>query len=139
MSTSMEAAELEELFCIVGDWGFGKDASIGRGRFRARVEREESGLLRATGNRLLSLSHGTLTPNMREARYRIHPVYGKVGGILSMSQNPFKFPLVLLKPGSTFAPTDPGPYGELLHSVHPELEFVRHNGWHLTAGFTEAQ
>lgn len=137
VSSRMEGSELEDLFGAVGEWGFGKDSSIGRGRFTVRVEPDESGLTAPAGNRRMSLSHGVLTDNMTCPRYRLHPVYAKIGGELSMRHSPFKYPLMLLQPGSTFTPDGAGPFGELLSQVHPELGFVRQNAWHLTAGFTE--
>jgi CRISPR-associated protein Csm4 len=128
---------LEELFQRAGAFGYGRDASLGRGHFTAEVENAPPELFAHPGNRLMSLSHGTLTANMREARYKVHTHYGKVGPLLAVNQPPFKRPVTLLQPGATFAPADSGPFGELLGDVHPHLPFVRHHAWHLTLPYSE--
>lgn len=137
--TELSAEHLQELFEHTGEHGFGRDASLGRGRFSAGLELATDGLFSAAGNRRLSLSHGTLTPNMQEPRYRLHTHYGKVGSLYSTSERPFKYPITLLRPGATFQPSDGGPFGELLTQVHRDLPQVMHNAWHLAAPYSEVQ
>lgn len=141
VGASISAGELAELFEIVGLLGYGRDATLGRGRFRRRVDPAPEGLFEAPGRRRMSLSHGSLTPNMTRPRYRLEPHFGKLGPVAAAEAgaNPFKYPLLLLRPGATFEPAGPGPFGELLRQVHPEAGFVRHNAWHLSVAYDEPQ
>lgn len=138
VQTSLPQDQLRELFHQVARWGYGKDATWGRGRFDGiEIFPENDGLFDASLPRAMSLSHGSLTPNMSNARYQLETHYGRLGGVYSANSSPFKFPLVLLKPGATFD-TGAGPFGELLHEVHPAMPAVRHNAWHLFVTFREA-
>jgi CRISPR-associated protein Csm4 len=139
--TSLPAEWLTKLFQTVGELGFGRDSTLGRGRFSARVEPAPSALFHASGRRRMSLSHGSLTSNMQQPRYRLHTHYGRAWGLnaLSGSHSPFKRPLTLLRPGSTFEPSDDGPYGELFAGVHPGRPEIVHNAWHLTVPFDEEE
>jgi CRISPR-associated protein Csm4 len=135
---SLDRKRLEELFGTVGELGYGRDASTGRGRFAVAVEAAPEEMLEGEWPRRMSLSHGTLTENMEEPYYRLETHYGRLGSLWATGGDPFKFPLTLLAPGATFRPRDRGPYGELLGDVHPRNRQVRHNGWHLTVGYREA-
>ncbi len=141
VGASISADELAELFRRVGQLGYGRDATIGRGRFRVAVEDVPEGLFEAGGRRRMSLSHGSLTPNMARPRYRLEPHFGKLGPLAAAEAggNPFKYPLVLLRPGATFEPADAGPFGELLREVHPAASFARHNAWHLAVPYDEPE
>lgn len=141
VGASLSAGELAELFDRVGRLGYGRDATIGRGRFRVAVEEASQGLFEASGRRRMSLSHGSLTRNMARPRYRLEPHFGKLGPVAAAQAgaNPFKYPLVLLRPGATFEPAGVGPFGELLGGVHPAAGFVRHNAWHLAIPYDEPE
>jgi hypothetical protein len=77
---------------------------------------------------------------MTDARYRLRTHYGKLGPALANHRSPFKYPLTLLEPGSTFASSGTGPFGELLSRIHPDedLRDIVHNAWHLAVAYTEA-
>lgn len=138
VQTALDPPLLRELFTLTGKMGYGRDASAGRGQFSVLdIEAAPGGLFDAPGNRRLSLSHGNLTPNMADARYRLHTHFGKVGALYSISAKPFKKPLTLLRPGATFRPTDDGPFGELLRGVYSVNPRVVHCAWHLTVPYTE--
>lgn len=139
--TSLPDDWLSQLFGKVGEFGFGRDATLGRGRFSVRVDPAPQGLFQAPGRRRMSLSHGSLTLNMTDPRYRLHTHYGRAWGLngLSGSNSPFKRPLTLLRPGATFEPSDDGPYGELLTEVHPGRQEIVHNAWHLTVPFDQEE
>ena len=154
--TSMPAPKLGELFSLVGEWGFGKDSSTGRGRFRVEILSPAGGLFDfPEANRRLSLSHGVLTENMADPRYRLETHYGKLGSLWANTKvhfspgggeggrlkaaGPFKHPITLLKPGATFRPVDGGPYGCMLAGVHPAKKEVRHNALHLTVPYRELE
>ena len=131
--------ELQTLFDAVGEFGFGRDANLGRGRFATTVEPADARLFAHDGNRLLSLSHGVLTPNMAAPFYKLHTHYGKLGGLYAGGErSPFKHPLLLTRPGATFSPADAGPFGSLLDGVHPHHPEIRQNAWHLCLPFTAA-
>jgi CRISPR-associated protein Csm4 len=139
---SWAAERLARLFEHVGRCGYGRDATWGRGRFSVlAVEPEPAGLFQGEGNRLMSLSHGSLSANMREPRYRVECHIGRLGNIWARSERPFKYPLLLLKPGATFASDSQGPFGDLLDEVHPAPELfgarILHNAWHLVLPYRE--
>ncbi len=138
VQTSLPQEKLEELFRQVARWGYGKDATWGRGRFDGlEITPETSGLFDGKLPRAMSLSHGSLTSNMGHARYQLETHYGRLGGVYAASSSPFKYPLLLMKPGATFE-AGPGPFGELLQEVHPAMPAVRHNAWHLFVTCREA-
>jgi CRISPR-associated protein Csm4 len=129
--------ELRALFDTVGEFGFGRDANLGRGRFAATVELADPRLFAHDGNRRLSLSHGVVTINMAAPFYKLHTHYGKLGGLFAGGgRSPFKYPLLLTRPGATFSPADAGPFGALLAGVHPHHPEIRQNAWHLCLPFT---
>lgn len=136
--TDLPAEKLRELFHCVGRWGYGKDATWGRGRFDGfEIEQEKNLVLDLSLPRAMSLSHGSLTEGMSNPRYQLETHYGRVGGVYSSTESPFKFPLILLRPGATFD-SGPGPFGELLDHVHPTKPWVRQNAWHFAVSFREA-
>lgn len=130
---------LEDLFRHVGEHGYGRDATLGRGRFRVSVTEADAGIFEGEGNRRMSLSHGALTANMGDARYKLHTHYGKLGALFAAGESPFKYPLTLARPGATFAPRDDGPFGELLGDVHKDRPEIVHNAWHLAVPYTEVE
>ncbi len=143
VQTSLSAKLLQRLFSHVGDSGYGRDATWGRGRFLAEVEEADQRLFDFEGDRRMSLSHGSLSENMRDPRYRIVCHIGRLGNVYARAEKPFKYPLMLVAPGATFAPADRGPYGALLDQVagaapEPGVR-VRHNAWHLTVGYRETE
>ena len=133
----MGGAELQGLFETVGEFGYGRDANLGRGQFTATVDTADPRLFAHEGNRLLSLSHGVLTANMAVPFYKLHTHYGKLGGWYSSGErSPFKRPLLLAQPGATFSAADVGPFGALLADVHPHHPEILHNAWHFCVPFT---
>ena len=131
---------LVSIFEYVGTAGFGANASTGKGAFQCTITREEN-LFKQTGTRAMSLSHGVISENMAQPRYKLHSHYGKLGGhFASGLYSPFKYPLLMALPGATFTPSDRPPYGNLLEGVHhaPELNFIKHHAFHLPVFFTEA-
>ncbi len=135
----ISGGELQTLFDLVGEFGFGRDANLGRGRFTATVEPADPRLFAHDGNRQLSLSHGVVTANMAAPFYKLHTHYGKLGGLYASGErSPFKYPLLLTRPGATYSPADAGPFGALLAGVHPHHPEIRQNAWHLSLPFTAA-
>jgi CRISPR-associated protein Csm4 len=132
---------LEVLFNFIGNSGFGSNASTGNGQFTCSIV-EEKELFEAVGSRAMSLSHGVISKNMRATRYKQHVHFGKLGGDYAKGEySPFKYPLLMARPGATFDPADAGPFGTLLRGIHhdPALDHLRHHALHLPLPFTEVE
>ncbi|ABW66551.1 type III-A CRISPR-associated RAMP protein Csm4 [Desulfosudis oleivorans] len=130
---------LESSLAFIGQSGFGANASTGRGSFSFEIK-EETALFAGTGNRAMSLSHGVITPAMQNPRYKLHTHYGKLGGHFATGgRSPFKYPILMARPGATFDPAGDPPFGKLLGKVHHDesLGFIRHYAFHLPTYFTE--
>lgn len=110
--TTWAVQEVEALLAAVGGWGHGRDSSTGRGRFRVEgcaVDRE---LDAASGSRRMSLSHGSWSANMADGRWKLWTHFGKVAAdVTARGGRPWKRPVVLLRPGATWRPTDDRPAG----------------------------
>jgi CRISPR-associated protein Csm4 len=130
------ADELQALFEAVGEAGYGRDATWGRGQFTIVTVSDADSLDQHDGNRMLSLSHGCLTTNMATPRYKLFTHFGKVGADLPTNV-PWKSPILLTGPGATFAPADGGPFGAWLTGIHQERAEVGHNAYHVAIPFTE--
>ena len=130
---------LQTLLDFIGTNGFGAKASTGSGAMRFSVQ-EEHILFEGYGTRAMSLSHGTLSANMGTPQYKLHPHFGKLGGHFATGGvSPFKYPILMMKPGATFQPKGDGPFGQLLDGVHHDsnLRAIRHHALHLPIMFTE--
>lgn len=140
LSTAEPCLEkLQILFAFVGENGFGCNASTGNGHFVATI-REETVLFASTGNRAMSLSHGVLSRNMTDACFKQHVHFGKLGGDYAKGRySPFKYPILMARPGATFTPSGNGPFGALLRGIHhdEDLSELRHHALHLPLRFSE--
>jgi len=125
----------------LGRSGFGKAASLGRGRFSVEWVKPDPELATLSGaTRRLSLSRGTITANMTDALWRLEPHFGKAGPQLSAGAgaSPFKRPLLLTRAGATFTPKDERRFGAWLTDVHPTRPEIGHNAFHVAIPFIEA-
>jgi CRISPR-associated protein Csm4 len=133
------ADEVVPIFRMMGEHGFGRDATLGRGQFKLVDVTPELQLASYTGNRWVSWSRGCASPGMEEPRYRLYTHYGKLGGVWASSEKPFKYPITLWKPGGTFgAPLRAAPFGRLLRGIHPDRPEIVQAAWHFAVPFTEA-
>jgi CRISPR-associated protein Csm4 len=146
VDTDLPSADVAALLSEVGQHGYGRDATYGRGRFRVDKVEEDRELTAHPGNRMMSLSHGCLTRDMRDPRYERFTHFGKVGIELAMTgARPFKRPVLLMRPGATFRPEGEGPFGTLLGGehqprerwVHQDCGKVVHHAFHLAIPYTE--
>jgi CRISPR-associated protein Csm4 len=107
--------EIEEVFKLIAVNGFGKDKSTGKGKFDFLIieEFEEKELLSPPDNIdkywIMSLSNGYIKDidNNALIKYKFiqsHVKFPKMGGTAANSDVPFKNPVVLITPGSTFKP-----------------------------------
>ncbi|MCS6879260.1 MAG: hypothetical protein RMK73_15005 [Geminicoccaceae bacterium] len=144
LATTLPIEPIIELLRAVGAWGFGRDSSWGRGRFLVERYEGEHELFAHSGNRWLSLSHGCWTDELEEPRYRLATHFGKLAIEAGMAcGRPWKRPILLMKPGSTFAARGPGPFGKWLEGiVHSEVPGILgytpgHHAFHLVVPYTE--
>lgn len=133
--------EIVTLFRAVGERGYGRDATIGRGAFEVTSITVEEALdahpTAGGGRRLVSLSEGSVSSNMRDACYKLTTHYGKVGrAMLTTGARPWKLPILLTRPGATFAAEDDGPFGAWLTDVHQDRAEIGHNAFHVAIPFT---
>ena len=136
-----DAGRLRALLAHLGDVGFGKSAGLGRGRFRVLDVSADPDLAALAGaDRFVSLSRGDRTANMAEVRCRIEPHFGKAGSRVTLGEgaSPFKRPILLTRPGATFARAGEGRFGSWLTGVHPTRPEIGHNAIHLAIPFSEA-
>jgi len=143
--TSWPIEEVEELLAAVGSWGFGRDSSFGRGRFRILGKEPERELFDHPGNRYVSLAHGCWTEELEEPRYKLGTHFGKLAIEAAMAcGRPWKRPILLMKPGATFAARGDGPFGAwlegIVHSDVPKsLGYTPgQHAFHLPVPYTEA-
>lgn len=141
--TPLPRQELADLVRDVGETGFGADAAMGRGRFGISGIEEAGWLDNAPAaggtRRMLSLSQGFITANMREPRWKRFVLFGKVARtVMAEGARPWKLPLVLAEAGCSFTPADAGPFGAWVTGIHQDRPEIGHNGFHLAIPYTEA-
>ena len=112
---------IEELFSDLQASGYGKRKSVGYGNI-TRCDWEECRVFAPlpNANAFVSLSHFVpAKADPTDGQWRVHVKYGKVSGGLSHIEKPFKYPLVMLKPGSWFKTPTPERewYGRLVDDV----------------------
>jgi CRISPR-associated protein Csm4 len=139
VETAEPVERVRELVVALGQRGFGRDAGTGRGRWQVREAAPDLALADHPGPRLMSLSRGALDPaTMHDALWRLEPHFGRLGPELALAGvSPFKHPVLLTRPGATFRPAGPGPFGRLLQ-VHPVRCEVVLNAAHIAIPFAEA-
>lgn len=141
--SSLPAAELEALLADIGEQGFGRDATLGRGRFAVEGSDAEKWLddrIPGKGqSRMMSLSQGFVSANMIDARWQRFVLFGKVSRtMMTEGRRAWKLPLMLAQSGATFSPADEGPYGAWVTGVHQDDPAIGHNGFHLAIPYSEA-
>ncbi len=108
--------QIEEVFKSIGQFGFGRDKSVGKGRFRVIGLYENPEILENKKGRqaFISLSSGVPCDDCSVLFGKTFTKFGKHGGDLIFG-NPFKNPAVLFKSGSVFkADTIKDVYGRAL-------------------------
>ncbi len=122
----------EEIIKNVFEIGYGKKKSSGYGQFEILSFKDYNAFREPDNpNGFISLSHylPANEDNIKDAYYEINVKYGKFGEEKSGSQNPFKPPMLLMKPGSCFI-TDENKdyYGRVLKHVSDYHPNTIHNG-----------
>ena len=126
----------------LGEVGFGRDASLGRGVWGIEKVSIDTELMVNAGSRRMTLSRGAACDNtMADIRCKLTAHYGKVGPQIAVAKgiSPFKYPILLTVPGATFAPIADRRAGQLLKGVHPDRPEIVHNAFHVALSFTEGK
>ena len=98
--------ELQKVLEDVGNVGFGRDASIGLGKFRCENP-QSFDFTQSNANCYLTLANCApqgLGLNKEHCYYQITTRFGRHGDIQALSSNPFKKPIILAKPAAIFTP-----------------------------------
>ena len=106
-----EVTDIDKVFkalTTIGQWGYGKDASIGKGRFKV-LEKEELPLPAAgnDANAAYTLSPAVPDPqSFDKAFFSPFIRFGRHGDEYARSKNPFKTPVIMADEGAVFVPQD---------------------------------
>ena len=118
-----------KLFLILAVKGFGKRTSIGKGHFSIEEISEFTGFSlpeKNKANAFVTLSN--YIPNHTDptiGQYKVFVKYGKLGQSYAHAQNPFKRPLLMIKPGAVFWCDNPRfTYGRLVENVSLQFSHV---------------
>ena len=98
--------ELQQVLNDVGSFGFGRDGSIGLGKFQC-INPQVVNFLQQNANCYLTLANcapKNLGLNKEYCYYQITTRFGRHGDIQALSSNPFKKPIILAKPAAIFTP-----------------------------------
>ena len=98
--------KLQQVLNDVGSFGFGRDASIGLGKFQC-THPQSVNFLQQNANCYLTLANcapQNLGLNKDYCYYQITTRFGRHGDIQALSSNPFKKPIILAKPAAIFTP-----------------------------------
>lgn len=142
IETADSADSVTEIFTELGERGYGRDANTGRGRWTIEKPVEDEGALsHDAGPRRMSLSRGVINPEtMAAPLWRLEPHFGRAGPQIALAGiSPFKRPVLLTRPGMTFTPVGPGPWGLMLDGIHADRPEIRLNARHIAIPFAEAE
>ncbi|QLB41732.1 MULTISPECIES: CRISPR-associated protein Csm4 [Mannheimia] len=100
--------EVTQCLSDMGQFGFGRDASIGLGKFK--IESVQA-VQFATENANAYLTLANTAPqgvdlDKNDSFYQLHTRFGRHGGLAALGQNPFKKPIILAKCAAIFRPTE---------------------------------
>lgn len=113
--------DLEEIFDVIANSGFGKKKSSGRGQFQIKID-EITPVTADAPNAWMILSN--VVPHKDDpidCSYRGFTKFGKLGGTYAIDPNysPYKKPLFMLQPGTVFW-GETSPVGTLVENIHPD-------------------
>jgi CRISPR-associated protein Csm4 len=141
-TTYFSRDDLVRVFRYMGNEGFGRDASTGKGHFRCEVEDGIELPEPEQPNAFMTLSaYVPAEDDPVRGYYGVLHKYGKLGGLYAKGgaevfRNPFKVPLIMFSAGSTFFDADYGRakvYGRLLDHVHANKD-IRHYAYAFPIG-----
>lgn len=123
--------QILNLFEILSQRGFGKRTSVGKGQFTIEDFSEFQYFeISENSNAFVTLSNYVpRKTDPTEGLYKTFVKYGKLGQSYALSDNPFKKPLLMIKPGAVFWTERPQyAYGRLVHNVSYDFPEVLHCG-----------
>lgn len=134
--------ELQRIFEFIGEGGFGRDKSTGKGHFTFQINEGIDIPESERPNAFMTLS--SYIPTGKDpvrGYYKTIHKYGKLGGLYAkgvsaVNGNPFKKPLIMFSAGSTFYDKDytsGKTYGALLKNVH-QNDQIRHYAYAFPIG-----
>lgn len=108
----VSADEIQHLLAAIGACGFGRDASIGLGKFS--VEQLEPVSFAAPANANAFWSLAPCTPqgqgfDSKQSYWRVLTRFGRHGNAHALAGNPFKTPILMAATGAIFASEGYGP------------------------------
>jgi CRISPR-associated protein Csm4 len=121
-----DISTIEKYFKYAFAYGYGKDASIGKGIITVKEVMPIN--MPSSGNRAVALSNFIPCQNdkIENLFADIFTKFGKLGGEFAISKNPFKKPIIMYKTGATFQLEDKKFFvGTLLDNVHKE-NIIKH-------------
>ena len=98
--------ELQQILDDVGTFGFGRDASIGLGKFRCNNPQEVN-FCQQNANCYFTLANSApknLGLDKECSYYQVTTRFGRHGDIQALSSSPFKKPIILAKSAAIFTP-----------------------------------
>lgn len=107
--TRFSLDELKLILSDVGSFGFGRDASIGLGKFTVSEEIQALEFKQENANCYFTLANSApqgLGLNKEHSYYQITTRFGRHGDIQALSSSPFKKPIILAKAAAIFTPNE---------------------------------
>ena len=107
--TRISLDELKLILSDVGSFGFGRDASIGLGKFTVAEEIQAVEFKQENANCYFTLANSApqgLGLNKDNSYYQITTRFGRHGDIQALSSSPFKKPIILAKAAAIFTPNE---------------------------------
>jgi len=101
--------QVQKAFEIIGETGFGKDASTGLGRFTVKGLEPIDLIKMGSSSPNACYTLGPCVPQkgaFEESLYSPFVRFGKHGDRLAKSKNPFKSPIIMADEGAVFIPSD---------------------------------
>jgi len=115
---------IKTIFETLGEYGFGKDKSTGKGQFEVLDITQED--LPQEGNAVMSLSYFVPDNALKDGYYNLFTKFGKLGGHYAIAEIPFKNPLILMEPGSVFKIEEIRDYyGVVVKNIHKKTK-IKH-------------
>lgn len=109
----IQATELMTLFEDIGAFGFGRDVTIGLGKFAVEQSSDQTWPRQDNANACLTLAPCApqgLDWDARRCFYEVFTRFGRHGDLAAQSQNPFKTPLLLARAGALLSPRQMPPH-----------------------------
>lgn len=119
--------DIKKLFDYISKTGFGADASTGCGAFDFDIKEIPAADIKPDGsNAFISLSNYSPRPSdPADGDYKVFTKYPKISAALG-HKNPFKAPVILIKPGAVFKLPQNNPanefYGRMITGLAPVIK-----------------